>query len=59
MVIEEELKIRTNEISAAGKAGIKTMCVLLNERKFRTKRWEKFLGDPNHLITRQVVENDL
>jgi hypothetical protein len=67
-VIEEELEMRTNEISVAGKAGIKNLCILLNERRFRTKRWETFWGDPtnkisrgdpNYLITKQDVENDL
>ena len=66
-VIKEELEMRTNEISVAGKAGIKNLCILLNERRFRTKRWETFWGDsknsisrgdPNYLITEQDLENN-
>ena len=51
--------MRKNEIRVAAKAGIKNLCILLNERRFRTKRWETIWKDANHLITRQDVDNDL
>ena len=49
-LIEEELAEREGIIKEAAIIGIKELCMLVNDKKFRTKRWGTIWGNENYLI---------